>query len=204
MRDAVIVEAVRTPIGKGKATGALHDDVIGGVVTQSGEQSVNITRRAALAAGLPESVPATTVDRQCGSSQQAIHFAAQGVLAGSYDIAIACGVGSLTHVPHGSSHVGDGKPFGPAMTKRYNGVVFNQGISAEMLAHPWNISRQELDAFSLERHHRAARATADGTFCAQIVPVPLDGGQFMKADEGIRPGSTLEKLASLKPAFKPD
>jgi len=183
-REAVIVDAVRTPLGRrdgvlsrwhpvdllahtlcgllqrNKLDPKLIDDVIAGCVMQVGEQALNIARNAVLAAGLPESVPATTVDRQCGSSQQAIHFAAQGVMAGSYDIAIACGVESMSRVPMGSAAAaGPGKPFGPAMMRRYDNVHFNQGISAEMLAERWKLERRKLDEFSLESHRRAARAT---------------------------------------------
>jgi acetyl-CoA acetyltransferase family protein len=231
-REAVIVDAVRTPMGRREGMlskwhpvdllaqticGLLQrnqfkheliDDVIAGCVMQVGEQSLNIARNAVLAAGLPESVPATTVDRQCGSSQQAIHFAAQGVLAGSYDVAIACGVESMSRVPMGSAAAaGPGKPFGPAMMKRYNNVHFNQGISAEMLAERWNLDRRRLDEYSLESHHRAARATEEGWFNSEIVPITVEteqGPQQMTRDEGIRPDTTLEKMATLKPAFKPD
>jgi acetyl-CoA acyltransferase len=227
MREAVIVDAVRTPVGRREGSlknwhpvdllahtlrtlaernhldPALIDDVIGGCVMQVGEQSVNITRNAVLAAGFPESVPATTVDRQCGSSQQAIHFAAQGVLAGSYDVAVACGVECMTRVPLGSSaKAGPGQPFGPLMMKRYDNVHFNQGISAEMLAEKWRITRAELDAFSYESHQRAARATTDGWFCTQLAPVPIDDGQHLTRDEGVRADTTLEKMAALKPVFK--
>ncbi|MBV7701421.1 MULTISPECIES: thiolase family protein [Nocardia] len=222
MRDAVIVEAVRTPIGKGKATGALHelhpvdlfahslrevvrrsgidpvliDDVIGGVVTQVGEQSVNITRRAALAAGYPESVPATTVDRQCGSSQQAIHFAAQGVLAGAYDIVVAGGLESMSRVPMGSSVAGATDINGVAFTERYPDELVPQGISAELIAARWGISRTAMDEFSLASHEKAATATKNGSFEAQLAP--LAG---LSTDEGIRVGSTLETLAGLRPAY---
>ncbi len=221
MRQAVIVDAVRTPIGRRegalkdwhpvdllahtlnalverqKLDPAMVDDVIGGCVMQVGEQGINVTRNAVLAAGWPESVPATTVDRQCGSSQQAVHFAAQGILAGAYDIAIACGVECMTRVPLGASAQGPGRPFGPRVAARYNNVPFNQGISAEILAERWSISRTELDTFSLESHRRAAEAASECRLRSQIVPV----GDF-KADEGVRTGSTLEKLASLKPAFR--
>jgi acetyl-CoA acetyltransferase family protein len=227
-REAVIVDAVRTPVGKregalknwhpvdllahtlqavaerNRLDPELVDDVIGGCVMQVGEQGVNVTRNAVLAAGWPESVPATTVDRQCGSSQQAVHFAAQGVMAGAYDVAIACGVECMTRVPLGSSAAGPGAPFGPAMMRRYGGVTFNQGISAEILAERWQIGRTELDEFSLESHRRAARATEAGWFCSQIAPVPVDGGGHLTHDEGIRAGTTLEKMASLRTAFKPD
>ena len=222
-RDAVIVDALRTPIGR--RDGALKDchpvdllayalravvernrldparidDVIAGCVMQVGEQAFNVARNAVLAAGFPESVPATSVDRQCGSSQQAVHFAAQGVLAGSYDIAVACGVESMTRVPLGSSGAGPGKPFGPLMKQRYAGASFHQGISAEMLADRWRIGREELDAFSFESHRRAARATREGRFSAEMVRLPE-----LACDEGIRYDTTLEKLAALKPAFRPD
>ncbi len=231
MREAVIVDAVRTPIGRrdGALKGwhpvdllghtlrtlvernrldpALIDDVIAGCVGQAGEQAFNIARNAVLAAGFPESVPGVTVDRQCGSSQQAAHFAAQGVIAGSYDIAIACGVESMTRVPMGSNGAGPGKPFGPQVMRRYHNVAFHQGIGAEMIAERWEISRAELDAFSLESHRRAARATAEGRFSNEIAPVTVEatGGPIeMTRDEGIRADTTLEKMASLKPAFKPD
>ncbi|MBF5000595.1 thiolase family protein [Nocardia sp. BSTN01] len=222
MRDAVIVEAVRTPIGKGKATGALHDqhpvdlfahslrevvrrsgidpvlidDVIGGVVTQIGEQSVNITRHAALAAGYPESVPATTVDRQCGSSQQAIHFAAQGVLAGAYDIVVAGGLESMSRVPMGSSVAGATDINGVAFAERYPDELVPQGISAELIAARWGISRTAMDEFSLASHEKAAAATKNGSFESQLAP--LAG---LSTDEGIRVGSTLEALAGLRPAY---
>jgi len=231
MREAVIVDAVRTPIGRrdgalkswhpvdllahtlqalaqrNKLDPALIDDVIAGCVGQVGEQAFNVARNAVLAAGFPESVPGTTVDRQCGSSQQAAHFAAQGVLAGSYDIAIACGVESMTRVPMGSNGAGPGEPFGPRVKQRYHGQVFHQGIGAEMMAERWKISRTELDEFSLESHRRAARATEEGRFCNEIIPVPVqteNGPAHFTRDEGIRANSTLEKMATLKTAFKPD
>jgi len=173
-----------------------------------GEQSLNVGRNAALAAGFPESVPGTTVDRQCGSSQQAIHFAAQGVMSGAYDVVIAGGVEVMTHVPIGSSSQGPGAPFGPLMLKRYDNGLVHQGISADLIAHKWELSREDLDKFSLESHRRAAQATTEGRFTSQIVPIQVqneDGttGEFSR-DEGIRPDTSLEKLASLKPAFKPD
>lgn len=231
-REAVIVEALRTPIGRRNGRlkdwhpvdlmaevltavversgidAGLVDDVIVGCVGQVGEQSLNLGRNAVLAAGFPESVPGTTVDRQCGSSQQAIHFAAQGVISGAYDIAIAGGVESMTRVPMGASSQGPGAPFGPRMVARYDNKLVHQGISAELLAQKWEISREELDAFSLESHRRAARATAEGHFISQIVPIQVqneDGTNSLFAvDEGIRADTSLEKLASLKPAFKPD
>ena len=175
---------------------------------QVGEQTANVGRNAVLAAGFPESVPGTTVDRQCGSSQQAIHFAAQGVIAGSYDIAIGCGVESMTRVPMGASAVnGPGKPFGPAMMQRYNNVHFNQGISAEMLAESYKLTRECLDQYSLESHRRAARATEQGWFCREILPLPIEteqGTVNVCRDEGIRADTTLEKMATLKTVFKAD
>lgn len=231
-REAVIVEAVRTPIGRRggrlkewhpvdlmaqvlsaivQRTGldaGLVEDVIVGCVGQVGEQSLNVGRNAALAAGFPESVPGTTVDRQCGSSQQAIHFAAQGVLSGAYDIVIAGGVESMTRVPMGASSQGPGAPFGSQMVERYNNGLVHQGISADLIAKKWEISRSELDAFSLESHRRAAQATAEGRFKSQILPIPVqneDGTpSLFEKDEGIRADTSLEKLASLKPAFNPD
>ncbi len=234
MPEAVIVDAVRTPIAKrnGKLADwhpvdlaaeplraiverndldpALVDDVIVGCVTQTGEQALNVGRNAALAAGFPESVPGTTVDRQCGSSQQAVHFAAQGVLAGAYDLAIAAGVESMSRVPVGSSIVnGPGKPFGPRVTQRYQpaGGLIPQGQAAELVAERWGLTRDELDAYSLESHRRAARAVDEGRFAAEIVPVtvetPTRKRQF-KVDEGIRRDTSLEALAALKPAFVAD
>ncbi len=231
-RHAVIVDAVRTPRGKrdgmlrnwhpvdllahtlgglvqrNRLDPALIDDVITGCVMQAGEQALNIGRNAVLAAGFPESVPATTVDRQCGSSQQAIHFAAQGVIAGSYDVVIACGVESMTRVPMGSSTKnGPGNPFGPALMRRYNNVLFHQGLSAEMLAARWKLERRRLDEFSLESHRRAARATEQGWFCREILPTAAEtqqGTAQVSRDEGIRADTTLEKMATLKTVFKED
>ncbi|MFD5175555.1 thiolase family protein [Nocardia sp. NPDC058379] len=222
MRDAVIVEAVRTPIGRGKPNGALHDvhpvdllahslravvdrsgidpalidDVIGGIVTQVGEQGSNMTRRAALAAGYPESVAATTVDRQCGSSQQAIHFAAQGVIAGAYDIVVAAGVESMGRVPMGANLIGATDLSGVAFAERYPDGLVPQGISAELIAAKWGLTRTQLDEFTLGSHEKAARATKDGLFAAELAP--LHG---LDTDEGIRVGSTLETLGKLKPAY---
>ncbi len=231
MRDAVIVDAVRTPIGKGKPTGslspvhpvdllahslralaertaldpALIDDVIGGCVDQVGEQAANTTRWAVLAAGFPETVPATTVDRQCGSSQQAVHFAAQGILAGAYDIAIACGVESMSRVPMGSNVLPGSDPFGPGVADRYPDGLVPQGISAELIAAKWNLSRAELDEFSAASHHRAAAAQAGSLFAGELTPVPVtskDGTtRVVDPDEGIRPATTAEVLAGLRPAF---
>jgi len=232
-REAVIVGAVRTAIGRRNGhlkdwhpvdlmaevlsalvqrTGVdagLVEDIIVGCVGQVGEQSLNVGRNAALAAGFPETVPGTTVDRQCGSSQQAIHFAAQGVISGAYDVAIAGGVEVMTRVPMGSSYQqGPGAPFGSRMLHRYDNGLVHQGISADLVAQKWELSRAELDEFSLESHRRAARATAEGRFRSQIVPVEVkneDGTTSMfDQDEGIRTDTSLEKLASLKPAFKPD
>jgi acetyl-CoA acyltransferase len=231
-REAVVVDAVRTPMGRrdgmlkdwhpvdllahtlrglvarNHLEPELIDDVIAGCVMQAGEQAANIGRNAVLAAGFPESVPGTTVDRQCGSSQQAIHFAAQGVIAGSYDVAIACGVECMTRVPMGSSASnGPGKPFGPAVMRRYNNTRFNQGISAEMMAERWGLERAALDAYSLESHRRAARATEQGWFCREVLPTPIDReGTTVEVsrDEGIRPDTTPEKMATLKTVFKPD
>jgi len=232
MPNAVIVDVLRTPLGRrnGKLKDqhpvdlaaqvlrtiverngidpALVEDVIMGCVMQVGEQGINIARNAALAAGFPESTVGTTVDRQCGSSQQAAHFAAQGVIAGAYDVVIAAGVENMTRVPMGASIV-DGKygfPFGPMMTGRYPNLV-PQGISAELISEKWGISREANDAFSVESHLRAARATEEGHFDREIMPVKIttdDGEETMTRDEGIRPDSTVEKLAKLKPAFKED
>ncbi len=237
MTSAVIVDAVRTPGGKrnGKLRGwhavdlaaeplkalvqrndldpALVDDVVVGCVMQVGEQALNIGRNAVLAAGFPESVPATTLDRQCGSSQQALHFAAQGVIAGAYDVVIAAGVEHMTHTPMGSSVVRDlGFPFGPTMMSRYaeRGGLVSQGISAEMIADQWDLSREELDAFGAKSQQLAAQATTEGRFEKEIVPLSVkdDEGQVtddtLAVDEGIRPDTTVEVLANLKPAFKPD
>ncbi len=237
MTTAVIVDAVRTAGGKrnGKLRNwhavdlasealkalqarndldpALVDDVIMGCVMQVSEQSLNIGRNAVLAAGWPESVPATTIDRQCGSSQQSLHFAAQGVMAGAYDIAVASGVESMTHTPMGSSVVRDyGFPFGPRMMARYADVggIVGQGIGAEMIADQWGLSREDLDAFSVQSHQRAALATAEGRFENEIIPVVIhddegnDTDEFLTSDEGIRPDSSVEVLANLKPAFKPE
>ena len=223
MREAVIVEALRTPVGRRKgALSEVHpttllgdllkavvertgidparvDDVIGGCGSQVGEQAVNVTRNAWLGAGLPESVPGTTVDRQCGSSQQAAHFAAQGVMSGAYDMVIACGVESMTRVPMGSSMAGQ-DPFGPGIPARYPGGFVHQGISAELIAAKWGIDREECDALAAESHRRAAAAIASGAFRDEIVPVNVNGVTF-DTDEGVRPDTTVETLAALKPAF---
>lgn len=229
MRDAVIIEAVRTPIGKrnGRLSQwhpidllahtlvdlvrragidpASVDDVIAGCYSQIGEQSMNIGRNAALAAGFPESVPGTTVDRQCGSSQQAIHFAAQGVMSGAYDTVIACGVESMSRVPMGSSAQGPGQPSSPRLVARYTGGLIGQGPSAEAVARKWSLARADVDAFSLESHRRAARATDEGRFAREIVAVPVGpDGAPMTVDEGIRRDTSLEKLAGLKTPFQAD
>jgi acetyl-CoA acyltransferase len=227
MRRAVIVDAVRTPTGKrggylkdwhavdlaahvlealvertGVDPGAV-DDVIMGCVTQTGEQGVNIARNAALAAGFPQTVPGVSIDRQCGSSQQAAHFAAQGVMAGVYDIAIAAGVESMTRVPMGSTaSQGPGMVFGQTLLERY--PLVPQGLSAEMIAEEWGVSRERLDAIALESHRRAARATDEGRFKLEIVPTAGPDGVDVLVDEGIRRDTSMEKLAKLRPAFKED
>lgn len=237
MTTAVIVDAVRTAGGKrnGRLRNwhavdlaseplkalqqrndldpAIVEDVITGCVMQVSEQSLNVGRNAVLAAGWPESVPATSVDRQCGSSQQAIHFAAQGVMAGAYDVVVAAGVESMTRTPMGSSIVRDlGMPFGPRVLARYaeQGGLVNQGIGAEMIADRWGLSREDLDAFSVASHEKAARATVEGRFDREIVPLAVrddegnDTDERFTADEGIRADTSLEALAKLKPAFKED
>jgi acetyl-CoA acyltransferase len=226
MRDAVIVEAVRTPVGKrnGGLSGthpldlsahilkalqsrtgidaALVDDVIWGCVSQVGEQTLDIARNAVLAAGWPETVTGVTVDRQCGSSQQSVHFAAAGLIAGHYDVVVAGGVESMSRVPMGSSTNGQ-NPFTAAYLDRYNGTFPNQGVGAEMIAEQWGLSRTELDEFALASHEKAAAAQDDGRFEAQIAPVETENGT-VSLDEGIRRGGSVEGLAKLKPAFKPD
>lgn len=229
MRDAVICAAVRTPVGKrGGGLSGVHavdlsahvltalaersgidpgvvEDVFWGCVSQVGEQTFNIGRNAALAAGWPESVPGTTIDRQCGSSQQAVAFAAATVISGQADVVVAGGVESMSRVPMGAAR-GDGsagKPLGPLFMERYDGVYPNQGIGAEMIAERWGFSRTQLDEFSLASHEKAAKAQADGAFDEEIAPVPTPEG-VVSADEGIRPGGTVEKLASLKTPFKED
>ena len=177
-----------------------------GCVMQVGDQAVNVGRNAALAAGFPETVVGTSIDRQCGSSQQAAHFAAQGVIAGAYDVVIAAGVENMTRVPMGASFIQGSMPFGPRMLERYPNLV-PQGISAELIAEKWDISREDNDRFSVESHKRAARATAEGRFEREIVPIGItgeNGAETMSTDEGIRPDSSMETLAKLKPAFKPD
>jgi len=233
MREAVIVGAVRTPVGKGKPGGKLSgwhpvdllaetlrglvertgvdperiEDVIAGCVSQVGEQGLNIGRNAVLAAGFPESVPATSIDRQCGSSQQAAHFAAQGVIAGAYDIAVACGVEVMSRVPMGSSAAG-GWPFTEQIMKRYEGGLVPQGISAELIAAKWGQTREQLDELSAESHRRAIEATEEGRFTDEILPVKAtmeDGSvEEVTTDEGLRPGTTVESLGNLRPAFQND
>ncbi|HSQ37387.1 MAG TPA: thiolase family protein [Acidimicrobiia bacterium] len=229
MRHAYIVDAVRSPIGK--RNGGLRgwhpvdlsavvveellrrtgvdpqrvDDVIWGCVSQTGEQGLNLGRWVGLAAGLPETVPGVTIDRQCGSSQQAVHFAAQGIMAGAYDIVIAGGVESMTRVPMGSTmQQGPGFPFGPRIVGRY--ALVPQGLSAEMVAERWGLSRERLDTLALESHRRTARAIDEGRFAGQIVPIPAGegGGEGAEVDEGVRRETSLEALGGLKPAFRPD
>ena len=229
MATAVIVDAVRTPLGKrnGKLKDwhpvdlaaetlktlvqrnnfdpALIEDVIMGCVMQVGEQSLNVARNAVLAAGLPETIPGTTVDRQCGSSQQAAHFAAQGVIAGAYDVVIASGVEIMTRVPMGSA-VADGKygfPFGPQLSARYApvGGLVPQGVSAEMIADKWNISRDDMDRFGLRSQTLAQQATKESRFEREILPVSDFEGKLMTTDEGLRE-TTMETLGNLKPSFR--
>ena len=228
MRNAFIVDGLRTPIGKRggslKGTHAIDllglvienlvgrnsidpadiDDVIAGCVSQLGEQTGNVGRNAALAAGLPESVPGTTVDRQCGSSQQALHFAAQGIIAGSYDIAIACGVEMMSRVPMGSTFSYEGPEgvstaFGPKMYDRYPGLV-PQGLSAEMMAEKWDLNRDELDEIAYSSHQRALSASENGHLDNQVLEI----SETLVKDEGVRPETTKEILSQLDPAFKPD
>jgi len=233
MNHAFIIEAVRTPVGRrGKSLANVHpvdllahifsetidrlgidpalvDDVIIGCVDQTGEQAFNIGRNAWLSAGLPESVPAVTIDRQCGSSLQAIHFAAQGIMAGVYDLVIAGGVESMTRIPLGvTMKVGPGIPLTENLKKRYGlkaGHWFNQAIGAQMIAERWGFSREDLDRFSLQSHRRAAAARDAGYFDREIIPVPVqnEAGEtvLFSADEGIRPDTTYEQIAALKPAF---
>lgn len=241
MTNAVIVDAVRTPGGKrnGKLSGwhpadlagevlkalaernnldpALVEDVIMGCVMQVGDQSLNIGRNAVLAAGWPESVPATSVDRQCGSSQQSAHFAAQGVIAGAYDVVIAAGVEVMSTTPMGASVTAGSFPMGPKVMERYAGVggLVPQGISAELIADKWNLSRDDLDAFGARSQQLAEQANAEGRFQNEIIPIKgrlkdretgkiIELDELVTADEGIRPGTTVETLAKLKPAFKAD
>ena len=228
MPDAVIVEAVRTPVGKrnGALSGVhpadlsahvlnslvqragvdpgLVDDVIWGCVSQVGEQTFDIARTAVLTAGWPESVPGVTLDRQCGSSQQSVHFAAAGLISGQYDVVVAGGVESMSRVPMGSTIVENlGRPFPQAFLDRYDGVFPNQGVGAEMIVERWGFTREQVDEFSVASHEKAAAARAEGRFAGQIAPVPLPDGTVVEHDEGIRE-STVEKLGQLKAVFKPE
>jgi acetyl-CoA acyltransferase len=227
MRDAVIVEAVRTPVGRRNGglssvhpvdlsahvlnslvqrsgvDPALVDDVVWGCVSQVGEQTMDIGRTAVLAAGWPETVTGVTVDRQCGSSQQSVHFAAAGLIAGQYDVVVAGGVESMSRVPMGSSGNGQ-NPFGDKFLARYDGVFPNQGVGAEMIAEQWGLDRTQVDEFSVGSHEKAAAAQQEGRFDGQIAPVTLADGTVISKDEGIRPGSSVETLANLKVVFKPE
>jgi acetyl-CoA acyltransferase len=228
MRSAVIVDVIRTAAGKGKPGGALSDthpvellgtvlkalqsrtgiapglidDVITGCVAQVGEQSLSIGRQGVLAAGWPVSVPATTVDRQCGSSQQAAHFGAQGVIAGAYDVVVACGVESMSRIPMGTAGLGQ-DPLGPSVHERFAPGLVGQGISAELISAKWNLTRDELDEFSARSHVLAAQATAGGLFANEIVPVAIGGGEHI-VDETIRASTTPEGLSRLKASFQDD
>jgi acetyl-CoA acetyltransferase family protein len=234
LEEAVIVDAVRTPLGRrgGKLKDwhpvdlaaevlrtvierndldpALVDDVIMGCLDQVGEQSLNIGRIAALAAGLPETIPGTTVDRQCGSSQQSAHFAAQGVMAGAYDVVIAAGVESMTRVPFWSNLPDRREAYGPRFRERFHlspDDFINQGISGEIVADKWEISREELDELSVESHRRAHRATEEGRFGREIIPLRVvteDGEELMSTDEGIRANTSVEALGKLKTVFRED
>ena len=230
MRDAVIVAAVRTPVGKrnaalagvhpvdlsahvlnalaeraGLADPAEVDDVIWGCVSQVAEQTFDVARNAVLAAGWPQSVPGVTVDRQCGSSQQSVHFAAAGLVSGQYDVVVAGGVESMSRVPMGSSIGPDrANPSGSSLETVFHGIAPNQGVSAEMIAERWGQTRTQLDEYSLGSHQKAAAAIDEGRFAAQITPVKLDDGTVVDTDEGVRRGGTVEGLAKLKPAFRPD
>jgi len=233
-REAVIVDTLRTAIGKRKGAlagwhptdllghalssllarndvdPAMIDDVVGGCVTQAGEQGCNVTRNAWVAAGLPWHVPATSVDRQCGSSQQAVHFVAQGVIAGAYDLAIACGVESMTRAPMSSNARGGAGPFSPAFLEACNGVLGIQFWVAQVLADKYGVTREEMDELAFESHRRAAESTDSGHFAKEILPVPIrdehgaDTGAVLAADEGIRRDTTIEGLAALEPAWESD
>jgi acetyl-CoA acetyltransferase family protein len=223
MNEAVIVDAVRSPMGRGKAGGALSsvhpsdllaaifqaivarngidpgavDDLIVGCVSQVGEQSATPGRMAWLSAGFPAHVPATTIDRKCGSSQQAVHFAAQGIMAGAYDMVIAGGIESMSRIPLGSARLGQDY-HGPAVTRRYAPGLVSQGVAAELVAAKWGVTREDLDVYSAASHARAAAASAD--FRAEIVPIAV-ADSHVTADETIRPGTTAERLGELKPVF---
>ncbi|OBA64863.1 acetyl-CoA acetyltransferase [Mycobacterium sp. 1100029.7] len=227
MRETVIVEAVRTPVGKrnGGLSGMhaadlsaivlnevleragvgpdIVDDVIWGCVSQVGDQSSNIGRYAVLAAGWPESIPGTTVNRACGSSQQALDFAVQAVMSGQQDVVVAGGVEVMSRVPLGSARA-TGMPYGPKVLARYDDFSFNQGLSAELIAKKWGLSRTQLDEFSVQSHEKAAAALDGGAFTNQTIPVITDDLAVVTADEGVRRGSTVEKLGTLKPAFAED
>lgn len=228
MRDAVIVEAVRSPLGK--RNGGLKDvhpadlsshilnslveragfdpagvdDVVWGCVSQVGEQTFDIARTAALSAGWPDTVPGTTVDRQCGSSQQAVHFAAAGVIAGHYDVVVAGGVESMSRVPMMSAMVEGASPMGVEYQKRYGTDFPNQGFAAEAIASKWGFDRTDVDTFALRSHALAESAISSGAFESQIVPITTPDGQSITTDEGVRPGGTLETLGKLRPAFAAD
>jgi len=228
MTEAVIVDAVRSPVGRGKATGALAsvhpadllaqvfralvertgidpgevDDVLVGCVGQNGEQSATVGRQAWLAAGYPVEVPSVTIERKCGSGQQAVDFAVQGVLAGAYDMAIAAGVESMSRVPMGSARMG-ADPFGDGVRARF-GELVPQGVSAELVAQRWSLSRGQLDEYSASSHVRAAAAAAAGGFQDEIVPIQVAGGGVVTADETIRPATTPAALSALRPAFATD
>jgi acetyl-CoA acyltransferase len=232
MREAVILETVRSPVGKrgGSLVGwhpvdllaevlkaaversgidpARVDDHITGCVSQTGEQAINIARNAWLAAGLPEEVPAVTIDRQCGSSQQAAHFAAQGVMAGVYDVVVASGIEHMTRVPMGiTAQQGPGFPFPPSLMDRYEGGLVPQGVSAEIIAERWGLSRQQLDDFGARSHERAAAATEEGRFQREILPIKVEGergSELFERDEGIRFPVDREKMATLPTPFKED
>jgi len=226
MNNAVIVDVVRTASGKGKPGGAFSqthptdllaevlrallerngldsvqiDDVLVGCVSQTGEQSGNIARNALLAAGFDERVPGVSIDRQCGSSQQAAHFAAQGVIAGAYDIVIAAGVEVMSRVPLGSAAQGASR-YGAGIAARYPKGLVNQGVSAELISAKWDFNRAQLDEFAAESHRRAAAAAASGAFARELLPVTLADGRVVDADETIRADTTTSSLAQLKPAF---
>jgi acetyl-CoA acetyltransferase family protein len=232
MREALIIEAVRAPVGRrnGRLSGwhpvdllaevlgaavertgidpARVDDHITGCVSQTGEQAINIGRNGWLAAGLPEEVPSTTIDRQCGSSQQAAHFAAQGVIAGAYDLAVASGIEHMTRVPMGiTASQGPGVPFGQRLLERYEGGLVPQGVSAEIIADRWKLSRTQLDEFGLRSHQRAGAAIQGGRFDKEIHPVKVegaDGTEMFEHDEGVRYDTSLEKMAELLTPFKAD
>ncbi|MBB6378382.1 acetyl-CoA acyltransferase [Pseudonocardia eucalypti] len=227
MRDAVIVEAVRTPVGKrngglsgihpvelsahvlgalAERTGvdpAAIDDVVWGCVSQAAEQTFDIARNAVLAAGWPETVTGVTVDRQCGSSQQSVHFAAAGLISGQYDVVVAGGVESMSRVPMFSATQGK-DPYGEKLLARFGGVMPNQGTGAEMIAERWGLSRTQVDEYSLASHEKAAAAQDEGRFTAQIAPVTLPDGTVLDTDEGVRRGGTVETLGNLKTVFKED